>query len=186
MAQPARRSYESPVEAVRLSPVPQPPDSANGIETARRLVRSLEQIARKGGTFSTGPEARAYGFLGGRHLSMSQIIQDSLWSFELSTTARNVLDHMTVHHDDHGIVTATQSKLAEHFGCSQSKISRAMSQLTAHHFTWKERRGQYRLNPLYSYRFGSRKHIRLLEEIGPEKLAEHAIVIPPARSEATR
>jgi hypothetical protein len=186
VAQPVRRSAKPPVKAARLSPAPPPADTVNGVATARQLLKSLEKIARKGGTFTTDPDVKPYAFYGSRHLSVSQAIQDNLWKFRFSDTARNVLDHMTVHHDDQALVEMTQSALAAKFGCSQSKVSRAMGQLSKHHFTWKERRGLYRLHPLYAYRWGSRKQIRLLEQLGPETLAEHEIVIPPARNEATR
>ncbi|MGW7261776.1 hypothetical protein [Streptomyces sp. NPDC054834] len=175
-----------PPATVQLAPAPPSQEPVDGVETARQLVRSLGKIAKQGGTFTTDPQSKPYGFLGGKHLSLSQKIHANLWRFDLSPTARNVLDHMAVHQDDQAMVEVTQSQLATYFGCSQAKVSRAIGQLVHHHFTWKEKRGQYRLNPLYAYRFGSRKHIQLLNTLGPAKLAEHEIVIPPARNEATQ
>ncbi|MFF1691713.1 hypothetical protein [Streptomyces sp. NPDC058254] len=81
-------------------------------------------------------------------MSTSQVLQDNLWKFGFSEAARNVLDHMTVHHDDQALVTMTQSSLAVKFNCSQSKISRAIAQLSKQNFAWKEKRGLYRLHPL--------------------------------------
>lgn len=186
MAQPLRRSAEAPVQAPRLSPAPRPADTVNGLESARQLLRSLERLARKGGTFSTNPDAKPYAFYGGQHLSMSKVIQDNLWKFNLSATSRNVLDHMAAHHDDQALVEVTQSSLAAKFGCSQSKVSRAIGQLSKHNFAWKERRGLYRLNPLYAYRWGSARQIRLLKVLGEKTLTEHEIVIPSVRNEVTR
>ncbi|GAA2464093.1 replication/maintenance protein RepL [Streptomyces mauvecolor] len=181
----AQRSRGS-TKPAQLLPVSPSTETVNGLETARQLLKSFEKIARKGGTFTTDPDIKPYAFYGGKHLSLSQVVQDNLWKFGLSETSRNVLDHLSVHHDDRGLVEMTQRGLAVKFGCSQSKVSRAIGQLSKHNFTWKERRGLYRLHPLYAYRWGSRKQIRLLNELGEETLAEHEIVIPPARNEATR
>lgn len=155
-----------------------PPAADTGAETAHKLLKSLEEISRNGGTITADPPPRPYGFRGNTHVNISQELQENLWRFKLTTTARDVLDHMTVTHDDQGIVSVTQTALAVHFECSQSKISRALRQLSQHHFAWKARRGQYRLNPTYAYRFGSKKHHRLLTELGESMLQEHTITIP--------
>ncbi|WP_030990094.1 replication/maintenance protein RepL [Streptomyces sp. NRRL WC-3744] len=185
MAQPLRRSAEAPAEASRLSPAPPPSDAVNGMESARDLLRRFEKLAKKGGTFSTNPEVKPYVFYGTQHLSMAQVIEDNLWKFDLSTMSRNVLDHLKTHHDDQALVVMTQSSLAVKFGCSQSKVSRAISQLSRHNFTWKERRGVYRVHPLYAYRWGSVKQRRLVKSL-EKVLLEHEIVIPTVRNEATR
>ncbi|MGW1767702.1 replication/maintenance protein RepL [Streptomyces sp. NPDC002073] len=186
MAQALRRSVQAPVKAGQPSPAPPPADVVNGMESARQLLKSLERIARKGGTFSTDPDIKPYAFYGGKHLSLSQVLQENLWKFELSLTARNVLDHMSVHHDDQALVKVTQGSLALKFGCSQSKVSRAIAQLGKHNFAWKKARGVYQLHPLYVYRWGSRKQRILLNKLGAETLAEHEIVIPSVRNEVTR
>ncbi|MEC3992021.1 hypothetical protein VSR01_00055 [Actinacidiphila sp. DG2A-62] len=185
MAQPLRRSESAPVQAGRLAPAPAPADTFDGMESARQLLQSLEKLARKGGTFSTNPDVKPYAFYGQQHLSMSQVIQANLWKFNLSATSRNVLDHMTVHHDDQALVEMTQASLAVKFGCSQSKVSRAVGELTRHNFAWKERRGQYRLHPLYAYRWGSRKQRALLAKLGKDTLTTKEIVIP-VRKETSR
>lgn len=186
VAQPLRRSAESPAKAARLSPAPSPPNTVDGVESARQLLKKLEDLARKGGTFSTNPDVKPYAFYGGQHVSTSQVIQDNLWKFGFSETARNVLDHMTVHHDAQALVEMTQGSLAVKFGCSQSKISRSIGQLSKHNFAWKERRGVYRLHPLYSYRWGSVKQRKLLKELGEKTLTKYEIVIPAVRNEASR
>lgn len=185
MAQPLRRSAEAPAEASRLAPAPPPADAVNGMESARDLLKRFEKLAKKGGTFTTNPEVKPYAFYGGQHLSASQVIQDNMWKFKLSTMSRDVLDHMVTNHDDQALVEMTQSSLAAKFGCSQSKVSRAIGQLSRHNFTWKERRGVYRLHPLYAYRWGSVKQRRLVKSL-EKVLLEHEIVIPTVRNEATR
>ncbi|WP_086708944.1 replication/maintenance protein RepL [Streptomyces antimycoticus] len=185
MAQPLRRSAEAPEGAPRLAPAPPPADAVNGMESARDLLKRFEKLAKKGGTFTTNPEVKPYVFYGSQHLSASQVIQDNLWKFKLSTMSRDVLDHMVTNHDDQALVQMTQSSLASKFGCSQSKVSRAIGQLSSHNFTWKERRGVYRLNPLYAYRWGSVKQRRLVKSLEKTLLA-HEIVIPTVRNEATR
>ncbi|MCX4721969.1 hypothetical protein OG818_40475 [Streptomyces virginiae] len=185
MAQPVRRSAEVPVKASRLAPAPPPTDAVNGMESARDLLTRLERLAKKGGTFTQDPERKPYVFYGTQHLSMAQVIEDNLWKFELTAMSRNVLDHLKTNHDDEALVEMTQSKLAVKFGCSQSKVSRAIAQLSHHNFTWKERRGLYRLHPLYAYRWGSVKQRRLVKSL-EKVLLEHEIVIPTVRNEATR
>ncbi len=187
VAQPLRRRAESPAKATRLSPAPPPATTVDGVESARQLLKKLEELARKGGTFSTSPEVKPYAFYGSQHMSTSQVLQDNLWKFGFSEAARNVLDHMTVHHDVEALVTMTQSSLAVKFNCSQSKISRAMAQLSKHNFAWKEQRGLYRLHPLYSYRWGSAKQRRLINRLGEKTLTKYEIVIPTVvRNEASR
>ncbi|WP_405533826.1 hypothetical protein OG592_44375 (plasmid) [Streptomyces avidinii] len=185
MAEPLRRSAEAPVKASRLAPAPPPADAVNGMESARDLLTRLEKLAKKGGTFTQDPERKPYVFYGTQHLSMAQVIEDNLWKFELTAMARNVLDHLKTNHDDEALVEMTQSKLAVKFGCSQSKVSRAIAQLSHHNFSWKERRGLYRLHPLYAYRWGSVKQRRLVKSL-EKVLLEHEIVIPTVRNEATR
>lgn len=161
--------------------MPPQPDGFDGLESARDLLQRLEQLARKGGTFSTKGDSKPYTFYGRNHLSMSQRIQDQLWKFGFTTMARNVLDHMTVHHDDQALVKMTQRSLAVKFGCSQSKISRSIGELSKQNFTWKENRGLYRLHPLYAYRWGSEKQLNLVDELGPKTLTNHEIIIPNVR-----
>ncbi|GAA1377839.1 hypothetical protein J0695_21630 [Streptomyces beijiangensis] len=185
MAQPLRRSAEVPTKASRLAPAPPPGDAVNGMESARDLLRRFERLAKKGGTFSTNPEVKPYIFYGGQHLSTSQVIQDNLWKFRLSGMSRHVLDHMVTNHDEQAMVKMTQSELAVKFGVSQSKVSRAIAQLSHHNFTWKERRGEYQLHPLYAYRWGSAKQRRLVKSL-EETLLAHEIVIPTVRNEAMR
>ncbi|MEU3787537.1 hypothetical protein [Streptomyces sp900129855] len=185
MAQPLRRSAEAPVNASRLAPAPPPADAVNGMESARDLLKRFEKLAKKGGTFSTNPEVKPYVFYGTQHLSMSQVIEDNLWKFKLSGMSRDVLDHMKTNHDVEALVEMTQSELAVKFDVSQSKVSRAIAQLSRHNFTWKERRGVYRLHPLYAYRWGSVKQRRLVKSLEKTLLA-HEIVIPTVRNEATR
>ncbi|WP_449479799.1 hypothetical protein [Streptomyces avidinii] len=155
-----------------------PPDHVNALQSAQQLMKSLEKIAQKGGTFTTDPDIKPYAFYGTKHLSLSQTLQENLWKFGLSPTARNILDHMTTHHNDQALTEITQKDLAAKFGCSQSKISRAITQLTRHNFTWKETRGTYRLHPLYAYRWGSRKQHTLLTTLGHNTLTHHQILIP--------
>ena len=187
MAQPLRHSAQSFAKAARLSPAPAPPDNTvDGVESARQLLKKLEELARKGGTFSTNPDAKPYAFYGSQHTSTSRVLQDNLWKFGFSEMARNVLDHMTAHHDEQALVEMTQGGMAAKFGCSQSKISRSIGQLSGHNFVWKERRGVYRLHPLYSYRWGSMRQRRLLLQLGKETLTKYEIVIPTVRNEASR
>lgn len=186
VAQPLRRSAELPAKAARLSPVPPAPNTVDGVESARQLLKKLEGLARRGGTFSTNPDVKPYAFYGSQHTSTSQVLQDNLWKFRFSEMARNVLDHMTVHHDEQALVEMTQDSLATKFGCSQSKISRSIGQLSKQNFAWKEQRGVYRLHPLYSYRWGSVKQRRLLEQLGEKTLTKYEIVIPTVRNEASR
>ncbi|MFJ1775030.1 hypothetical protein ACIOFQ_33100 [[Kitasatospora] papulosa] len=155
------------------------------MESAQQLLKRFEKLARTGGTFTTDAERKPYAFYGGLHLSASQVIQANLWKFKLSGMSRDVLDHMVTNHDAEALVQMTQSKLAVQFGVSQSKVSRAIGQLSAHNFTWKERRGVYRLHPLYAYRWGSVKQRRLVKAL-EKTLLTHEIVIPTVRNEATR
>ncbi|MGW5355988.1 hypothetical protein ACWERV_36450 [Streptomyces sp. NPDC004031] len=186
MAQPLRRSAQAPAKVSRLVPAPPPQqDAVNGMESARDLLKRFEKLAQTGGTFTTDPERRPYVFYGRQHLSTSQVIQENLWKFKLSATSRDVLDHMVTNHNDQALVEMTQSSLAVKFGCSQSKVSRAVGQLSRHNFTWKERRGVYRLHPLYAYRWGSGKQRQLVKSLEKALLA-HEIVIPTVRNEATR
>ncbi|MFF3558219.1 replication/maintenance protein RepL [Streptomyces tsukubensis] len=185
MAQPLRRSAEAPATTPRLASAPLPADGVNGMQTATQLVSSLERLAKRGGTFTTRDPVKPYVFYGKGHLSMSQVIEDNLWKFDLSAMSRNVLDHLKTHHDQQGLVEMTQSGLAKKYGCSQSKISRAVSQLCHHNFTWREQRGVYRLNPLYAYRWGSDKQLRLVKSL-KKTLVDHEITIPTVRNEATR
>ncbi|MER5781325.1 replication/maintenance protein RepL [Streptomyces mobaraensis] len=185
MAQPLRRSAGTPATTPRLAPAPPPADAFNGMETAQQLVKGLSALAKRGGTFTTKDPVKPYVFYGKQHLSVSQVIEDNLWKFDLSATSRNVLDYLKTHHDQQGLVKMTQSNLAAKYGCSQSKISRAVSQLSHHNFTWREQRGVYRLNPLYAYRWGSEKQLRLVKSL-KNTLVEHEITIPTVRNEATR
>ncbi|MBO8196480.1 hypothetical protein ITI46_33340 [Streptomyces oryzae] len=185
MAQTLRRRSEAPTEASRLAPAPPPSDTVNGMESARDLLKRFEKLAKRGGTFSTNPDVKPYVFYGSRHLSASQVIHENLWKFKFSTMSRDVLDHMATNHDDQALVQMTQTSLAKKFGCSQSKVSRAIGQLSRHNFTWRERRGVYRLHPLYAYRWGSVKQRRLVKSL-EKTLLEHEIVIPTVRNEATR
>lgn len=181
MAQSQRRSATAGARAVRPVPVPQKPDDFDGLESAKDLLKRLEELARKGGTFSTKGDPKPYAFYGRIHLSMSQRIQDQLWKFGFSAMARNVLDHMSVHHDDQALVKMTQRGLAEKFGCSQSKVSRSIGELSRQNFAWKESRGMYRLHPLYAYRWGSDKQRDLVNKLGPKVLTAREIVIPNVR-----
>lgn len=181
MAQSQRRSAPVDTGAVRPASAPQKPDDFHGLESARDLLKRLEELGRKGGTFSTKGDPRPYAFYGRIHLSASQRLQDELWKFNFSSMARNVLDHMTVHHDDQALVKMTQRGLADKFGCSQSKVSRSIGELSRENFAWKESRGLYRLHPLYSYRWRSDKQRALVNKLGPKVLAAREIVIPNVR-----
>ncbi|MFF0746618.1 hypothetical protein ACFYVL_40140 [Streptomyces sp. NPDC004111] len=155
--------------------------SAPSASSEQKLVEALARISRTGGSYQFAPPPRPYEFSGQTHLNASQEITLHLWRFRLTTTARDVLDHLAVTHDEHGIVAVAQRVLAAYFGCSQAKISRALAQLSHHHFVWKVRRGQYQLNPRYAYRFSSRKHAVLIARLGEATLKEHAIAIPETR-----
>ncbi|WP_406404206.1 replication/maintenance protein RepL [Streptomyces uncialis] len=185
MAQPLRRSVEAPATTSRLAPALPPSDGVSAIESTTQLVNSLDRLAKRGGTFTTKDPVRPYVFYGRGHLSTSQVIEDNLWKFDLSAMSRNLLDYLKTHHDQQGLVEMTQGGLAKKYGCSQSKISRAVCQLSHHNFTWRERRGVYRLNPLYAYRWGSDKQLRLVKSL-KKTLVEHEITIPTVRNEATR
>lgn len=179
MAQPARRQAGPlPQQSARLAPVPPPASAVDGTRSAHLILKSLEKISRNGGHFTADPPAKRYGFAGGTHTNVSQVLQENLWRFNLSSPARNLLDHMSVAHNEEGVVAAKQEALATYFGCSQSKISRALTELSQHHFTWKVKRGEYQLNPTYAYRFSSTKHRALLRRLGTETLKAHKIVIP--------
>lgn len=115
---------------------------------------------------------------------MSDTLQANLWKFRLTTVSRDVLDYMVTHHDKQALVETTQAKLGEHFGCSQTKVSKAIGQLTRHNFTWKEKRGLYRLNPLYAYGWGSDNHRVLVVTLQTVLLA-HQIEIPTVRKKET-
>ncbi|WP_328930575.1 hypothetical protein OG429_40235 (plasmid) [Streptomyces sp. NBC_00190] len=181
MAQPARRpATPLPQQSARLVPVPRQASAFDDTRSAHQILKSLEKISRNGGHFTADPPPKRYGFEGGTHTNVSQVLQENLWRFNLSGPARNLLDHMSVTHNEEGVVAAKQTALAAHFGCSQSKISRALTELSKHHFTWKVKRGEYQLNPTYSYRFSSTKHQALLRRIGAATLKAHKIVIPPA------
>ncbi|MFJ3713237.1 hypothetical protein [Streptomyces sp. NPDC090053] len=147
----------------------------------------MEGINARGGSLYGNVDApkKAYGFVGNSHLNISQDLHLNLWRFELTTTARDVLDHMTVTHDEQGIVKVTQVALATHFDCSQSKINRALTQLSGFHFAWKARRGQYQLNPTYAYRFSSAKHHKLLKKL-ESVLKTHTIVVPTRKRRPVR
>ncbi|OKI51933.1 hypothetical protein AMK17_32490 [Streptomyces sp. CB00072] len=181
MAQSQRRSAPAVARAVRPAAVPQKPDDSYGLESARALLKRLEELGRKGGTFSTKGDSKPYAFYGRIHLSASQRLQDEMWKFNFSSMARNVLDHMTVHHDDEAMVKMTQRGLAEKFGCSQSKVSRSIGELSRQNFAWKESRGMYRLHPLYAYRWGSDRQRVLVNKLGPKVLTAREIVIPNVR-----
>ena len=185
MAQPLRRNAGPSADASRLTPVAQPVDAVNGMESARDLLKRFEKLAKKGGTFSTNADVKPYVFYGSQHLSASQVIQENLWKFRLSVMSRDVLDHMVTNHDEQALVQMTQRALALKFGVSQSKVSRAIGQLSCCNFTWKEQRGVYRLHPLYAYRWGSVKQRRLVKSL-EKTLLEREIVIPTVKKEATR
>lgn len=63
---------------------------------------------------------------------------------------------------------------------------RAVGEPARHNFAWKERRGQYRLHPLYAYRWGSRKQRALLAKLGKDTLTNKEIIIPSVRKETSR
>lgn len=182
MPQPASRSGAREPERSRLAPVVAPPPG-RPTSTELKLLKQLEEIVRRGGSIAVDPPRRRYGFEGGTHLNYSAHLQQHLWRFRLTTTARDLLDHMVVTHDAAGVVTTTQVALATYFGCSQSKISKAFTQLSDHRFTWKVRRGKYQLNPTYAYRFSSAKHAALIARIkAAKKVEEYKIVVPGKRT----
>ncbi|MGW5817271.1 hypothetical protein [Streptomyces noursei] len=141
------------------------------------MLKALTKIADRGGLFQSDAPKSPYAFPGGTHLNIDQDLQDNLWRFRLTSATRDVLDHFTVNHDDEGIIHTTQGALAQHFGCSQASISKAIKVLSSHHFAWKVRKSQYRLNPTYSYRFSSAKHQALVLNLKDE-LKQHVIVVP--------
>lgn len=142
------------------------------------MVKALDNVAANGGTISADPPKQKYQFYSGTHTSVDQVIQANLWRFGLTSMARNLLDHMSTEHDEDGQLRATQKQLADHFGCSQPKVSKALGELFTHNFAWKARRGVLQVNPTYTYRWGSRKHRSLMTKLGAATLREHTIVIP--------
>ncbi|RPK23507.1 hypothetical protein EES37_37770 [Streptomyces sp. ADI91-18] len=184
MAQPLRSSAQTPSKAPQLAPVPAPErNSVNGLESARDLLNQFQKLAQ-GGSLSYDRRRRPYAFYGGNHSSVSDALQANLWKFQLTTVARDVLDYMVTNHDKEALVKATQAKLGDHFGCSQTKVSKAMGQLMRHNFTWKEKRGLYRLNPLYAYGWGSDLHRVLVMSLQKDLLA-HQIEIPTVGKKET-
>jgi hypothetical protein len=183
VAQPLRSSAQAS-KTSPLAPVPAPErDSVNGLESARDLLKQFQELA-KGGSLNYERRRRPYSFYGGHHSSVSDTLQANLWKFRLTTVARDVLDYMVTHHDKQALVETTQAKLGERFGCSQTKVSKAIGQLSSHNFTWKEKRGLYRLNPLYAYGGGSDYHRELVETLQTVLLA-HQIEIPTVRKKET-
>ncbi|MER6109269.1 hypothetical protein [Streptomyces hirsutus] len=167
MAQ-ARRSAAVPEpRKVRLSPVPDSPRRGPE-DQSQNLLKALEKIGRNGGTFHADPPPKRYAFPGGLHLSLSTEIHENLWRFKLPEMARNLLDLMVATHDEDGLIQATQQGLGRHFDCHHSKINRAMKVLDTYNFAWKYRQGQYRVNPVYAYRWGSRKQHALVARIADE------------------
>ncbi|SEE83583.1 replication protein (RepL) [Streptomyces sp. 2131.1] len=144
------------------------------------MVKALDKVATNGGLISSDPPKRPYQFASGQHISLDTDLQANLWQFGLSPMARDLLDHMATHHDDRGELLTTQKKLATHFGCSQPKVSKALTQLDKLHFAWKVRRGVLQVNPTYAYRWGSRKQRALIAQLGAKFLRERTIVIPEA------
>ncbi|MFD3533329.1 hypothetical protein [Streptomyces sp. NPDC058664] len=184
MAQPLRSGAQTSSKTSPLAPVPTPErDSVNGLETARDLLNQFSELT-KGGTLTYDRRRRPYAFYGGNHSSVSDTLQANLWKFRLTTVARDVLDYMVTHHDKQALVETTQAKLGEHFECSQTRVSKAIAQLTRHNFTWKEKRGLYRLNPLYAYGWGSDNQRALVVSLQKDLLA-HQIEIPTVRKKET-
>ncbi|MEU5978465.1 replication/maintenance protein RepL [Streptomyces sp. NPDC047315] len=142
------------------------------------MLKLLDNVASHGGTILAEPPKRKYQFHSGQHTSLDLGLQGNLWRFGLTGMARNLLDHMSAEHDLDGQLRATQKELAEHFGCSQPKVSKALGELFSHHFAWKVRRGVLQVNPTYAYRWGSKKHHSLMTKLGAKALREHTIVIP--------
>lgn len=184
VAQPLRSSAQPSPRTPALAPVPAPErDSVNGLESARDLLNQFKELA-KGGTLTYDRKRRPYAFFGSNHSSVSATLQANLWKFRLTMVARDVLDYMVTHHDKQALVETTQAKLGEHFCCSQTKVSKAIGQLSRHNFTWKERRGLYRLNPLYAYGWGSDDHRALVVSL-QKVLLEHRIEIPTGGKKET-
>jgi predicted transcriptional regulator len=144
------------------------------------MVKALDKVTTNGGSISANAPKQKYEFFSGRHINLDHAIQSNLWRFGLTVMARNLLDHMATEHDEDGQLHATQKQLAEHFGCSQPKVSKALGELFNHHFAWKIRRGVLQVNPTYAYRWGSRKQRSLMRKLGATTLREHTIVIPEA------
>ncbi|MGW2181230.1 hypothetical protein ACWCXX_24655 [Streptomyces sp. NPDC001732] len=142
------------------------------------MVKALDKVASNGGTILAEPPKRSYQFFSGTHTSVDQELQACLWRFKLPEMSRNLLDHMTTEHDEDGQIRSTQKDLAAHFGCSQPKVSKSLGHLFKHNFAWKVRRGVIQVNPMYTYRWGSRKHRALMNKIGAATLREHTIMIP--------
>ncbi|MEU2968983.1 replication/maintenance protein RepL [Streptomyces ardesiacus] len=144
------------------------------------MVKALDKVATNGGIISSDPPKQKYQFASDQHISLDHDIQTNLWRFGLSTMARDLLDHMATQHDEQGELHATQKELAAHFGCSQPKVSKALTQLDKMHFAWKVRRGVLQVNPTYAYRWGSRKQRALIARLGAKFFRERTIVIPEA------
>ncbi|MFH9677409.1 helix-turn-helix domain-containing protein [Streptomyces sp. NPDC017405] len=142
------------------------------------MVKALDKVASNGGAILADPPKQKYQFYSGNHTSVDQAIQANLWRFGLTGMARNLLDHMSTEHDMDGQLRTTQKQLADHFGCSQPKVSKALGELFTHHFAWKVRRGVLQVNPTFTYRWGSKKHRSLMTKLGAKTLREHTIVIP--------
>ena len=153
-----------PRRTVRPSAAPHPSRSIPE-DLSRTLLQTLEKISRNGGTIVADPPRKGYAFPGGKHLALSTEIHENLWRFKLSPMARDLLDHIAATHDEDGLVQATQQSLGSHFGCHQSKVSRALRALDKHNFAWKHKQGHYQLNPCYAYRWGSRKQHALVARI---------------------
>lgn len=178
MPSPARRPASKPQAAAaapRLAPVPEPTPS---LDLVRSLVKDLEKVSSRGGSVLYDREPQKYGFPSGQHGSFDQEIHDNLWRFNLTSTARGLLDHFMARHDENCQMPVTQAKLAARFECHQSKISRALGQLDKHNFAWKARRGVIQVNPLYTYRFRSSSHRAVLAALGTEMLKKRRITIP--------
>ncbi|MGC3001429.1 hypothetical protein ACPF8X_24410 [Streptomyces sp. G35A] len=146
----------------------------------RDMVRALDKVASNGGIISSDPPKQKYQFASGQHISLDADIQANLWRFGLSPMARDLLDHMATQHNEEGELRTTQKELATHFGCSQPKVSKALTQLDKLHLAWKVRRGVLQVNPTYAYRWGSRKQRALIARLGAKFLRERTIVIPEA------
>ncbi|MEV5567973.1 MULTISPECIES: hypothetical protein [unclassified Streptomyces] len=184
MAQPLRSSAPTSARTSPLAPAPElEQDYVNGLESAAALLSKFNELS-KGGSFSYDRKRRPYAFYGTNHSSVSDVLQANLWKFRLTTVARDVLDYLVTHHDKQALVETTQAKLGEHFCCSQTKVSKAIGELTRHNFTWKEKRGLYRLNPLYAYGWGSDHHRTLVVSL-QKVLLEHQIEIPTVRKKET-
>jgi hypothetical protein len=178
---PARRSAAAATPPLtarqRLAPVPPPAPSD---DVLRDMVKALDKVATNGGVITQDPPKQPYEFASGQHTSLDADIQTNLWRFGLSPMARDLLDHMATQHNVRGEVVATQKELATYFGCSQPKVSKALTQLDKLHFAWKVRRGVVQVNPTYAYRWGSKKQRALIARLGAKFLRERTIVIPEA------